>query len=149
MADTSEKTIADELREAAAKLREKAENAPHGPWHWEGTYPQRISNAAAIVVADTFTGPEVPPYGAEWITLVSPELAEPLASWLEKAAKDFDDETYEDAIECPACGDGCYKDHGTFRAHSSCGGVVGSDAERCPCFDEALAVARFLNGTAS
>ncbi|MFC4006570.1 hypothetical protein ACFOY2_05015 [Nonomuraea purpurea] len=50
MADTTEKTVAGELREAAQELRALA--------------------------------------AAQWRTVVSPELAEPLASWLEQVANE-------------------------------------------------------------
>ncbi|MFC6080943.1 DUF6221 family protein [Sphaerisporangium aureirubrum] len=49
-----------------------AEAVPHGPWHIEGRYPQGISNAEAIVIAETFTGPEVPPNIAQHIVAHDP-----------------------------------------------------------------------------
>lgn len=155
MADTkTEKTVAEELKAAAKKLRDKAKNAPHGPWHIEGAYPQRISNPAAIVIADTFTGPDVPPYAAQWITLVSPELAEPLASWLEKAARDMAKAVYEDEGNCTRnfCEPGC-DGHAKVLVCDECGNLLAPasprQGEACSCWDAALAVARVLNGTAS
>lgn len=50
---------ADMMRRAAKLLREHAEAAPHGPWSWEGGYPQRITNEAAVLVADVFENPDM------------------------------------------------------------------------------------------
>lgn len=49
-----------------------ARDAAHGPWHVEGGYPQRISNAAAVLVAECYTTPEAPPWEAEHITRHDP-----------------------------------------------------------------------------
>ncbi|MFI6793629.1 hypothetical protein ACIBG4_40495 [Nonomuraea sp. NPDC050383] len=126
-------TTRQELAPAAARLRcdhRFPVQPPHGSLSYPGPCQHcGVPHAASSPVAD--------------------QLREPLAAWLEKAAKSFDDETYEDAIECPSCGDGCHEDHGTMRVHSFCGRTIGADAERCACFDEALAVARAVNGGAS
>lgn len=90
---------AEELRTAAAKIREVADGLPHGPWHVEplghGTshpgYPQRITNAEAVLIAETFVGahdprmdcgPTLPQYMALW----HPGVAELVAQVLDAAA---------------------------------------------------------------
>lgn len=50
----------------------RAAGASKGPWHWEGGYPQRISNPQAIVIAETFTNPDFPAYDAEFIAWNNP-----------------------------------------------------------------------------
>ena len=47
---------------AAADLREqRAEAVPHGPWSWIAgrSYPQRITNPEAYVIAETFDNPDL------------------------------------------------------------------------------------------
>src|SRR5689334_8305279 len=51
-------------------VQSRASMATRGPWHveWDGTgYPQRVFNDAAVLVAETCTGPEWPPTDAEFI----------------------------------------------------------------------------------
>jgi len=51
-------------------IQTRATMATRGPWHveWDGTgYPQRVFNDAAVLVAETCTGPEWPPTDAEFI----------------------------------------------------------------------------------
>jgi hypothetical protein len=50
-----------------------AQGVAHGPWHWEGGYPQRISNPAAILVAECYTSPDAPAQEAEYIAAVNPK----------------------------------------------------------------------------
>ncbi|SET50975.1 hypothetical protein [Nonomuraea wenchangensis] len=129
---TTEKTLAGELREAAARLRESGGNALAGPW-------ESLDNGDRLVAWRNVPGTDfdddfeyvldepLEKETAEWMALVNPLLAEPLASWLEKTAKKFDDEV-------------------RGRLHDTCDGAIGED---CYCFREALAVARVLNGSAS
>ncbi|MFI7691765.1 DUF6221 family protein [Nonomuraea sp. NPDC049655] len=52
-----------------------AEALPHGPWRVEMSerrYPQQISNAQAILIAETTTGPEHEPVIANYIALHDP-----------------------------------------------------------------------------
>ncbi|MFI7691742.1 hypothetical protein ACIBQ6_21925 [Nonomuraea sp. NPDC049655] len=151
MADTkTEKTVADELREAAAKLRETAKAAPpgpwgvNGPWWWEVTHYEQ--DVTSCIVTDPGNEPIAvlaPPYNrhadaekaAPWIRLVNPLLAEPLASWLEEYARWAKDSIF------------VYDEEEDTPVHESdhCDGVIG---ESCQCFAHPLAVARVLNGTA-
>lgn len=58
------------LRAAIERDKAAAEALPHGPWHVElgrRGYPQRISNAEPILIAETYTGPEHAPDIAEHI----------------------------------------------------------------------------------
>jgi hypothetical protein len=149
MADTkTEKTVAEELREAAARLRgESAETTP-GPWTRHDTHLDAGGHTATVLtnrpnLNDIELVAWLPSWSHEpwaakpcwansrWIALVHPGLAEPLASWLEKAAEDF-------RLDVRVQDDGGY--------HSACDGVVGED---CICFFDALAVARVLNGGGS
>jgi hypothetical protein len=146
MADTTEKTVAGELREAAAKLREKASAAPAGPWNVDGPWwwdrePATCSTVlttepdrdAVAVIAPEYNRHPKAENAAPWIALVSPALAEPLASWLESAAVWHDETTV--VLTDP-----------NHVLHHACGGVAGED---CQCFVHPLAVARVVNGTAS
>lgn len=150
VADTTEKAIADEMREAAALLRETAITAIAGPWAsldgGDRLVAWRTGDNFEYVVDEPIDGAT-----AEWMALVNPLLAEPLAAWLEKAAKDFDEQVISEQGECPACGDGCYADHGTYLVHDGgcCGVLLEVGEDRCQCFALPLAVARVLNGTGS
>ncbi len=86
--------------------------------------------------------------GPPWLTPRSAPTATPstpLASWLEKAAKFFDEQVISDQPECPRCDEG--HDHGTWLIHDGgCGDVI-DGPDDCQCFAGALAVARVINGT--
>ncbi|MFI7114002.1 hypothetical protein ACIBK9_47330 [Nonomuraea sp. NPDC050227] len=124
MADT-EKTLSDELRAAAAKLREAAADAHGGPWGMADV-------GIAVISAD------VQPYGApcvadrlyegdaRWMVLTNPLLGEPLASWLETTSHVID------SFRLP-----------THPLHEPC------DDPCCYTAHHALAVARVLNGTST
>lgn len=77
---------ADLLRRAAVKLREHAEAAPSGPWNvqyfGDRGYPQRVSNEAAVLVANTYDGPPSPAGSAEYIALMHPPVALAVAKLL-------------------------------------------------------------------
>jgi hypothetical protein len=96
----------DLLRRAAAKLREHAIVASDGPWHVEylgrDRYPQRVSNPAAVIVAEMFDGPPAQGTNAEYIALMHPPVAQTLADLLDRIAdiSDFnghDPTTYPDS----------------------------------------------------
>jgi hypothetical protein len=88
----------DLLHQAAAKLREYAGMLElgdvHGPWvvHTGPTgYPQSVCNVGApALICNTFTSPKAVPAEANWIALMHPGLAGPLADWLEHAATAHD-----------------------------------------------------------
>lgn len=61
------------LRSQILTRKAAAEALPHGPWHIEGRYPQTISNAEAIVIAETFEGPQFPPSIARHIVAHDPQ----------------------------------------------------------------------------
>lgn len=143
MADTkTEKTVAEELREAAARLRRVSAGTTEGRWVCGQLEEQKdFSKQVAVstedaLVAEINLGVRDSAWrymrdravrDGQWIALTSPALAEPLASWLETTAARFDDEV-----------DG--------HLHDTCDGAIGQD---CYCFREVLAVARVLNGTVS
>lgn len=126
MADTEIKTIADELKTAAAKLREMAKNASRGPWivgdcelypRWMLSEGERDEHGYRGDVtrisedeADVF---RISDADWRWMGFAHPGLAEPLASWLESAANEFITEEWTD----------------------------------CPTAARAVAVARVINGT--
>jgi hypothetical protein len=65
-------TEAEELRAAAAKLRETAANASPGPWSAQDfAFRHGLADAA-------------------WIALMDPAVAEPLAAWLEETARQYE-----------------------------------------------------------
>jgi hypothetical protein len=148
MADSTEKTIAAEMREAAAKVRRLGKAAPsgpwgiNGPWWWDGAGQPATS---CIVTAGNEPVAVLPPpynrhpdaeYAGPWIQTMSPLLADPLASWLEDFARWAKDSifVYDEEEEVPV--------------HESdyCDGVIGKG---CQCFARPLAVARALNGATS
>jgi hypothetical protein len=106
----TERTPAEQLREAAQMLRDTASDATRGPWVHHRTITRDDENDFAWTVCRTICdggsggcepdcGADVLTTGAEgceednvteadasWIALVHPGLAEPLAAWLESAA---------------------------------------------------------------
>lgn len=147
---------ADELRQAAAKVRQTAAGVEYGsPW------------AVADDVPDLVVSGELRPYGApavakanfgsaSWIALMSPALAEPLAAWLEGQGRRFNNEMGLDTPECPSCDTVPAHNHPVDFFHDGDQNHAGCDRPftghgdyRCTCFDDALAVARVINGGAS
>lgn len=87
-------TPAEELRAAAAKLREAAGGATPGVWAkcWDAlvggaavSLPRYIQEdgGAEVCIADF-----VKPGDAEWIALMGPDKAEMIAVWLDDEARD-------------------------------------------------------------
>lgn len=87
MTDTPAKTI----RRAVTLIRDRAREVPHGPWHWQALgdhgYPQRVYNESAVIVAESFTGPDARMADAEYIASWHPLVALAVADWLEASAK--------------------------------------------------------------
>lgn len=83
---------ADQLRKAAAKLRENAHAIAHfghawtlrpdGDGGWQILYVENSPDAGLLATIPDYAGMEV----ADWFTLMSPALAEPLAAWLDQVA---------------------------------------------------------------
>lgn len=103
MADTTEKTIAEELREAAVRLRGESAEATPGPWHRHDTHLDTGGHTATVMttrenINDVELVAWLPSWSHEpwadspcwsnsrWIALMHPGLAGPLASWLEAEA---------------------------------------------------------------
>lgn len=96
MADNAEKTIADELREAATRLRKIGSKVMPGPW-------ESLNDGDRLVAWRNVPGTDfdddmeyvfdepLEKETAEWVALVNPDLAEPLAAWLEEAADTVDE----------------------------------------------------------
>jgi hypothetical protein len=172
MADIkTEKTVAEELREAAARLRRVATGTTEGRWVCGRLEEQEDFSQQVAVSAEHALVAEInlrladaswrymrarAVRDGQWIALASPALAEPLASWLDLAAGRYDEDVYEDEIGCNpggTHGDFCEADcpgHKPVAICDRCGNRVGPDApegSRCGCWDKALAVARVLNGT--
>lgn len=84
---SSTETPTQTVARAAKLMRERAEAAPHGPWHVEPLgdkgYPQSISNAAATVIGETYTNPAYPPMNANYIASMHPIVALAVAAFLE------------------------------------------------------------------
>ncbi|MER7361875.1 hypothetical protein [Nonomuraea wenchangensis] len=153
MADTTEKTLADELREAAARAREHLV-----PSVTAWVLPQ----SALVVLCGSHEAAEEMCRNCMHFSARDRVLArlvaalinarEPLASWLEQVAEEFGREVITDTPECPNCGEGCAGHDDALVHDDGCGNwLADADAPglRCECFDPALAVARLLNGTAS
>ncbi|KAB8186919.1 hypothetical protein FH608_046370 [Nonomuraea phyllanthi] len=163
----TEKTIGDELRETAAKLRRVSAGTTEGRWvcgqmeEREDYSTQVAVSAEHTLVAEINLSTRDSAWrymrdqavrDGQWIALASPALAEPLASWLEQAAEEFDREVITDTPECPNCGEGCAGHPDALVHDEGCGNwLADADAPglRCECFDRPLAVARVLNGTTS
>lgn len=147
-------TVADELKTAATALRETRMGATRGPWVPYPTISSRRDDESWTISrpwcnnaekCEPDCGHEVLTTGAEgceedsiregdvaWICLVNPELAEPLAAWLEDTANWFDEDVEHD-LEADAL----------VHINDMCDRVVGDD---CKCFTHPLAVARAING---
>jgi hypothetical protein len=82
---------ADQLRRAAAKLRETAKAATPGPWHpAQPMLADMVTSPLLGHIADCSVGTGYRHQSLEdarWISLVNPSIAEPLALWLEFAAE--------------------------------------------------------------
>jgi hypothetical protein len=82
---------ADLLRRAAKEMRQRAEDAPHGPWVWEAVgksgYPQRVTNPEALLVAECFENPDFRAGCAEHIASWHPAVALAVADWLDAQAE--------------------------------------------------------------
>jgi hypothetical protein len=143
-------TIANKLREAAARLRGESADTTPGPWRRHDTHLNTGGHTATVLTErQELNGVELvawlPSWSHEpwadrpcwsnsrWIALVHPGLAEPLAVWLEEYARWATDSIEEG-------------EEGGSPVHESeyCDGEIGKN---CRCFDRVLAVARVLNGT--
>ena len=92
-------TITDELKTAADKLRTTAYGALSGPWQSLDDGDRLIAlNDTGRAWATVLEEPVGHAGTAAWIALANPELAQPLADWLESAAKEFITEEWTD---CP------------------------------------------------
>lgn len=142
MADTkTEKTVADELREAATKLRQAAEHVPGGEWTLHEDLIDHGNSCESAILTDARDGMDRLILSGDWdseglaamgLLVTLHGVAEPLASWLESAAVWHDETTV--VLTDP-----------NHVLHHACGGVAGED---CACFAHPLAVARVLNGSA-
>jgi hypothetical protein len=83
-------SAAEDLREAARLMRERAEAAAKGPWRvqyfGDAGYPQRVSNDAAELVAQTFEGGTGLRPTPEYIASMHPLVGMALAGWLDELA---------------------------------------------------------------
>lgn len=96
MAETE--TPAETLRRAAEALNVAAlgaKTSESGRWYVRterGHYPQSIAdNASAVIVADTFEGPQHPQTVAPFIASMDPTFAFAVAAWLESVAVELAD----------------------------------------------------------
>ncbi len=129
----------EELRSAAQKLRDVAKKADPGPWRpgFEGA----VWRSVDALLCESFDEND-----AQWIAMMSPLLAEPLASVFDKAAVDYDANVSDVPMACvPDCGDlAC---EGNPRPICDrCALFLDEDVERCTCWDAALTAARVING---
>jgi hypothetical protein len=89
-------TPVEDLRSAAVLLRRLAKEAPKGPWSVEyfgdRGYPQRITNAQATLIANTYEGGSGLRPIPEYIRLMHPLVGLAVAELLEHIADDLDDD---------------------------------------------------------
>lgn len=93
-------TPAEEIREAARLMRERAQAVARGPWHWQALgdhgYPQRVVNEGAVLIAECFTSPDATRVvEAEYIASWHPAVAFAVADWLNSFAGRLDDREYD------------------------------------------------------
>lgn len=126
----------EELRSAAEKLRARAKKATPGPWRpgFEGA----VWRSVDALLCESFDEND-----AQWIAMMSPLLAEPLAGMFGEYAARYD--LHVSAILCHYDhGDDC-KGH-PRPACGNCASWVNAQENRCTCWDEALSAARVING---
>jgi hypothetical protein len=130
-------TAAETLRAAAAKLRETASKATAGPWTAQEVpdevYVEIMAGTEVAVAHAVCEHPAAPGTAAdaEWIALMSPDKAEPIAVLLEAAARS------REAAERSAA----------FVSDESC--TITPEQIDTPATPCALAVARAVLGDAS
>lgn len=97
------------LSRAADAMRERskaAQTSSSGRWYLRtpaGAYPQSIADdASAILVADTHTGPQVPPHIARHILAWDPDAGRMVASLLAAIAYTIERDECPAAIRGPA-----------------------------------------------
>lgn len=161
MSDTkTEKTVAAELREAAARARE----------HLLPAVTARVLKRDTAILAICGNHDEAAEIcrNCHYLDVRDRVLArlmamlinarEPLASWLEKTAQDVAKAVYQDEIcSIPGGSQGhCEADcpgHDPVLVCDECGNLLAptgpKQGDRCRCWDTALATARVINGTAS
>lgn len=90
-------TPAEEMRDAARILREVAGNAAPGPWSVGGDEFELEDNLAWLEPegdgksCGRCTSGTIDLRNARWIALLSPAIAEPLATWLDSSADDAEE----------------------------------------------------------
>jgi hypothetical protein len=93
-------TPVEELRAAATLIRETASKATPGG---RATHPSAAGTGAVDVLANgTYIAQECTGPDAEWIALMSPDKAEPIAAWLERCAEDLADARHyvDEPVSC-------------------------------------------------
>jgi len=97
-------TPVEELRSAAALLRQRAEAAPKGPWSIEyfgdRGYPQRVTNAQATLIANTYEGGTGLRPIPEYIRLMNPLVGLALADLMDEHADEVDAVSAAVALDC-------------------------------------------------
>jgi hypothetical protein len=100
VSDTKTQTVAEELRQAARQIREAVRGTASGPWKASPVWSPDAAVTSAVYSYAYPTGtPESEvvasglkryrkgglrnPCNARWIALMNPDVAEPLAAWLE------------------------------------------------------------------
>lgn len=88
-------TPAEELREAAGQMRERALGCETRRWYWEALgekrYPQRVSSEGNVaLIAETYIDPSHRPYEAEHIAGMNPLVGLAVADLLDAAARVVD-----------------------------------------------------------
>jgi hypothetical protein len=126
------------LNAAAKKLRDLLADLDdnRGPWYVvnPGGYPQAIDNKGVpYLIANCFEAPDSTLPICNYITAMNPQVAVPLAAWLELQAMWLEQTTYVD---------------GGGHFHRDCGNPLDEDGA-CDCFYHSLAIANAVLGETS
>lgn len=130
-------TPAEELRAAAARLREESSGIPTSTWYEAGreVLTDTVDYPAPLTVAECHTARV-----ATFIASMHPGFALAVADWLEASAARFERDVIWESPEGPCCAEPAACDgHEPGWYHADCDGFTVDD---CHCFDKPLAVAR-------
>jgi hypothetical protein len=112
--------------------------------------------ATKLRSGDHFIGTEIRCYDRDYLAWLGSLVAgvKPLAEWLEAEAQRWGNDVTRDSPEGPCCDGSMPCHHPEMDFHDGgrqgwgCDGIYGhtDPEERCACWDNALAVARAING---
>lgn len=119
------------ITERLAEIEARTNAVPKGPWVIEGDYPQRVTNAEALVIAECFEGAQWSPSIAEFIAHARTDVPALLAA-VEVALKPHEPQTTAHGVVCPRCSVAAVQ-----LVHAPCGEVQVIAAALSPHTEEA------------